>query len=498
MIYIFLHCQDDSDRFGETSLTTARYQPIDTPGAKASPSAHDWRVLGVTLVAAFMAVFDLYVVNIAAPQLRSQFRISEGALELVVSGYAFAYAAGLVAGGRLGDRYGYRQIFIVGMVAFTLASLLCALAGNPTQLVVFRLLQGLTAALMVPQVLSLITTTFPAAHRARATAWYGAISGVGALAGQIFGGLLLEADPLNVGWRSIFVVNVPVGLIAAVVAARILPRGAAARKTGFDALGAVGISLTLALILIPLALGRQTGWPLWTWLCLIAAVPVGLFALRHQGSMLRRGREPFINPDLFRNRPYCALLTSASLYQFYFGSLLFSLTLLVQSRLGSGPEKAALVFLLQGVLFTVASMFGGRLLRKYGARVMISGGVLVLIGLVLLFGELAAYHSDLNSGWLVPSLALIGLGNGFLLPPMIGTALSHVRPEQAGAASGTLTTSQQFANSLGVTVLGTVFFALAGSDLGSADDAMEILAVVYAVLVAVTIGLIQMSQRLAR
>ncbi|EST34168.1 hypothetical protein M878_11400 [Streptomyces roseochromogenus subsp. oscitans DS 12.976] len=455
-------------------------------------------MLSVALIAAFMAVFDLYVVNIAAPTLRTDLHAGDASLELVVSGYAFTYAAGLVTGGRLGDRFGYRTMFVAGMAAFSVASLLCALATTPGQLVAARLLQGLTAAAMVPQVLALITVTFPAAHRARATGWYGAVSGLGALCGQILGGLILKADLFGLGWRGIFVVNVPVGVIAVALGLTVLPRTPAAQKAKFDPIGALTVSLALALVLVPLSLGRESGWPLWTWLCLIASVPVMFAAIAWQRSLLRRGGAPIINTALFRNRPYSLMLSAASTYQLYFGSFLFALTLVVQSWLGTSPDRAALVFLLQGVLFTVASMVGGKLIARYRTGVPVVGGVLVIAGLLLITGELAAGGPGLSAWWLVPPLAVIGLGNGLLLPPLIGGALSRVQPEQAGAASGTLNTAQQFANSLGVTVIGTVFFALAGPALHSAGHAMEILNVVYALLTAAVIALVKLADRAGR
>jgi EmrB/QacA subfamily drug resistance transporter len=479
-------------------MTLARLDATAAVQEEQAPGPRHWRVLAVALFAAFMAVFDLYVVNIAAPELRSDLHASDASLELVVSGYAFAYAAGLVTGGRLGDRFGYRRIFVLGMGAFTLASLLCALAQSPGELVVFRLIQGLTAAMMVPQVLSLITVTFPAAHRGRATAWYGAVSGLGALCGQIFGGLLLESDLFGLGWRTIFLVNVPVGAVAVCLALKMLPAGTTGRPAKFDPVGAVAVSLALALVLVPLAFGRDEGWPVWTWVCLAAAVPTGLLALHWQRRLLQRGGQPIINPALFRNRPYTMLLSAASLYQLYFGSFLFALTLLVQSGLHTSPDQAALVFLLQGVLFTVASMFGGRLVARYKNNVAVAGGALVIAGLAGIIGLLAAMGTGLSSGWLVPPLALIGLGNGLLLPPLLGAALSRVEREQAGAASGTLNTAQQFANSLGVTLIGTVFLALAGSGLNSADTAMEVVDVVYAVLAASVVVLMKLASRTPR
>ncbi|QKW11232.1 MFS transporter [Streptomyces sp. NA04227] len=452
-------------------------------------------MLAVALSAAFMAVFDLFIVSIATPALRADLDAGDASLELVVSGYAFAYAAGLVTGARLGDRFGYRRMFVLGMSAFAVASLLCALALSPGQLVAARLLQGLTAAAMVPQVLSLITVTFPASHRGRATAWYGAITGLGSLAGQILGGVLVAADAFGLGWRTIFLINVPLALVAVLLALRVLPKGPHGRTARFDPVGAFAVSSALALVLVPLSLGREQGWPVWAWLCVGAAVPTGFLAMRWQRTLADRGGDPVVNPELFRNRPYALLLLAASLYQLYFGSFLFAVPLLVQERLGAGADQAAVVFLLQGLLFTVASMLGGRLVARYGTRVPTAGGSLVVAGMLLIVAELAVSEGDLSSWWLIPPLALVGMGNGFLLPPLLGAALSRVRSAQAGAASGTLNTAQQFANSLGVTLVGGVFLALAGDELAGADTAMEILAVGYAVVAVTLVLLIRAADR---
>lgn len=469
-------------------MTVDRARPTEISTGEGRRS-RDWQVLAVALSAGFMSVFDLYVVNIALPALRTDLHASGAALQLVVAGYAFVYAAGLVTGGRLGDRFGYRRMFLVGMTAFTIASLGCALAPTSTLLVVARFVQGATASAMMPQVMSLITVTFPATRRAWATGWYGAFVGLGAIAGQILGGLLLQADLFGLGWRSIFLVNVPVGVVAVLVGRRLLPRPRTERAVRFDPVGAVAVSATVALVLIPLAVGRQEHWPAWTWACLVAAVPAGALAVVWQRALARRGGDPVIDPRLFGNRRYVLLLGAASLFQLYFGSFLFALTLLVQVRLGASPGEAALVFLPQGVLFTVASMFSGRLVARCRNRLPVLGAVLAVAGLIASAVQLLAAGGDLPGWSLAPALASVGLGNGLLYPPLLGAALTHVRPSQAGSASGTLNTAQQFASSLSVAVVGAAFFTLSGPSFANAGAAMELLDVLYVALVATIAGL---------
>lgn len=470
--------------------------PSPAAAERTAPDPRAWRILAVALSATFMASFDLFVVNIAAAALRTDLRMSDAALELVVAGYGFAYAAGLVTGGRLGDRYGYRRMFVTGLCAFTVTSLLCGLAQSPAHLVAARLAQGLAAAVMVPQVLSLVTAHFPAAHRGRATAWYGAVNGIGAVTGQLLGGLLLEADVLGLGWRTVFLVNVPVGLIATGFALLVLPPPA---RTGtrrrFDPLGAIGVTLTLTLVLAPLSLGRQEGWPVWTWVCPAVAVPAGRLTLRWQRTLRERGGDPVVHPGLLGNRPFTTVLLAIGLFQSYFGAYLFTLALLLQGGLGARPVTAAVVFVPQAVLFSTASLLSGRLTARYGTAVPTTGAALVITGLTALAAHLAIAGNDVTGPALMPALALIGLGNGLLLPPLIGFALARVGPAEAGSASGTLSTAQQFASSLGVTVFGMLFLATAGPGLRSAPAATVTVTAVFITLIAAVASLLRSIAR---
>jgi MFS family permease len=233
-----------------------------------------WLMLPVVLLAMFMAGFDIWAVNVAAPSLQRDLHVSDAALQLIVGGYAFMYASGMVTGGRLGDLFGYRRMFMIGVVSFAAASLLCGLSSSSGELVAARLFQGLTGAAMVPQVLALITATFPAYERSRALAWYGVTMGIGFVSGQILGGGLIEANIFGLSWRAIFLVNVPVGIAALIAAAIVVPHAQAQRRPRLDPLGAAGVSASLALALVPLTLGRDEGWPLWTWVSLALAAPV--------------------------------------------------------------------------------------------------------------------------------------------------------------------------------------------------------------------------------
>ncbi|MGF1425690.1 MFS transporter [Kitasatospora sp. LaBMicrA B282] len=493
-------------------------------------------LLPVILLATFMASFDYMVVNVAAPSLAHDLHAGQAALELVVGGYGFTYAAGLITGGKLGDLFGHRRVFLLGITAFTVASVLCGLAGSPGQLVAARLLQGLAAAAMAPQVLALITALFPAEQRSRALAWFGVALGVGGIAGQVLGGLLLQADPFGLGWRVIFLVNLPVGVVAVAAATRLLPRPAPAvpsttvlpttvppthpqpagstitapavpaapagrlalatrpaptvtaapARPRLDLLGVLGLAGSLALALVPLVLGRGAGWPLWTWLSMAAAVPVLVATLAWERRLARAGREPLLDLALFRGRAFSTGLLVNACVLGAVGSQLFTTTLLLQAGLGLDSQDAGLEFLPLGLTTMAASLLGRHLIARFGRRVLVAGTLISTAAAVLLALTLQLAQGALSPLDLLLPLALTGFGNGLTLPALMATILATVTPTRIGAASGVLTTTQQFAGATGVAAVGAVFFAAlgAGSSRAAYASAAEAAAWVIAGLMA--------------
>ncbi|MGI8646688.1 MAG: MFS transporter [Mycobacteriales bacterium] len=448
-------------------------------------------MLPVVLLASFMAQFDTFVVNVAAPSLRSNLHASDIALELIVGGYAFAYGSGMVTGGRLGDMYGHRRLFLIGMASFSLASLLCGLSNTPSELVAARLLQGVTGALMVPQILALITAPFAPHEGGRTMAWFGVTAGIASVAGQILGGLLLDADFLGLGWRTIFLINVPIGVITIGLAWRLVPRVSNPRQASLDLLGTLGVSLSLALALIPLMLGRNEHWPAWTWICLVTSLPVITATMTWERKVARLGGQPLLNPALFRNRSFAVGLVINVAFMAFFGSFIFTLTLLLQSGLGLSALHAGLTFAPLGALLATTSVLGRRLMGHYGLKILTLGAGISAVGVVTLAVELHVLAGSITTPWLVPPLALVGLGNGLVMPLLMGAVLAGVDPTQAGAAAGVLTTSQQFANAAGVAVLGSVLFAaLGGAPTRTGfTSAMQLTAVLDLVLLLITIAL---------
>ncbi|MBV6699175.1 MFS transporter [Kitasatospora aureofaciens] len=461
------------------------------------PDPRRWRTLPVILLATFMAAFDYMVVNVAAPSLARDLGAGQGALELVVGGYGFTYAAGLVTGGRLGDLFGHRRLFLLGMAGFTAASLLCGLAATTPELIAARLLQGLAAAAMAPQVLALITASFPAGERPRALSWFGLTISVGAIAGQVLGGLLLQADPFGLGWRVIFLVNGPVGVAAVVSAARLLPRRAPAARPGLDPVGALALTLALALALVPLVVGREQGWPLWSLLSLSAAPPALAAALAWMRRRARRGGEPLLDLALFRARSFRVGLLVNVAVMLAFGGLMLTTTLLLQAGLGLDAAHAGLAFVPMGAATMAASLLGRPLTARLGARTLPTGNALGTLGLILLALELHLAGAAISAPLLTLPLALVGLGSGLTMPALTGAVLSGVRPERAGAASGVLATTQQFSTATGVAVLGAVFFTALGHHPAPAGyaGAAELTAWLAALLYAAATGLVTLLPR---
>jgi EmrB/QacA subfamily drug resistance transporter len=425
-----------------------------------------WQMLPVILTATFMALFDFFVVNVAAPSLERDLHASSSELQLVVGGYAFSYATGLITGGRLGDLFGYRRLFIGGMAGFALASLLCGLAQNPTELIVARLIQGFAGAAMVPQVLSLITNTFAPVERPRALGYFGMTVGAGSVAGQVIGGLLLQADLFHLGWRSIFLVNVPIGAVAIVLAARLLPRTRSEARPHLDMFGALTVSASLALALIPLVMGQSQGWPAWCWVSLALAGPALAAALWWERRLAQAGGDPIVDLSLFRRRSFSAGTAINAAFMCFFGSFMLGITVLLQSGLGLSPLQSGLSFTPLGVAFALTSLAGNQLRARFGTSVIARGAMVAATGVAALLIELWVAGPAVTVVGLVIPMTVVGIGTGMVIPSLIGVVLTGVDPHRAGAASGVLTTAQQFASATGVAILGVVFF----NALGSAPD----------------------------
>ncbi len=405
-----------------------------------------------------MVVLDFFIVNVALPSMQSGLGASNTALEWVVAGYALTSAIFVITAGRLGDRFGRRRMFSFGLALFTVASAACGVAGSPFELVLGRLLQGVGAALLTPNVLSLIGVLYSGADRVRALSVYGSVMGLAAVGGQLIGGALIAANPAGLGWRSCFLINLPIGIAALALAPRVIPESRQSGAPGLDRRGTLLATAGLTALVLPLLEGRQHGWPAWTWLSLaLAPVLVAGFVVQ-QRRLSRRGAAPLIDMTLFRHRSFSAGLLTQLCFWAGQASFFVVLALYLQNGRGMHPLAAGLVFTILAAAYVAASMRAPGLSARYG-RVVIAFGALVLAcGHALLLAAVADIGVGGTLVLLVPGFVLVGAGMGLVLAPLASTILQSLEPERAGAASGMLTTMQNVGNAIGVAVTGVIFF----------------------------------------
>jgi MFS family permease len=437
------------------SLTS---RPVRSPAAPAP--ALGGLGLFTVLLAAALPLIDFFIVNVALPTIGTDLAASESVLELVVAGYGVSYAVLLVLGGRLGDLFGRRRLFLVGMAAFGLTSLACGLAPGAWSLVAARVAQGASAAAMLPQVLATIQATTTGPRRAKAMGLYGATAGLSMVAGQILGGVLVAADIAGTGWRSVFLVNVPVVLAGLFLAARTVPETRSTRPEPVDVPGTVLLAASLLTLLVPLTEGRAAGWPLWTWLSLLAFpfAAAAFYVVERRAD--RAGRTPLVPPSLFALTSLRRGLLLVLPFSIGFSGFMFVIAVALQQGAGLDPVAAGLALAPLAVVFFVFSLLGPRLVARYGTRVVTAGAALQGLGLALM--ALAAWRFWPHLGFveLLPGAAVAGAGQALQLPVVYRVILSEVPPARAGVGSGVMITTQQSALALGVATLGTLFLSL--------------------------------------
>jgi MFS family permease len=433
---------------------------VDDNGSVLLHGRQRWVVLGVILTGTFMNVFDFFTVNVATPSLHHDLGSGPAALELIVGGYGLTYSLGLVTGGRLGDRYGRRRLFFGGMVVFALASAASGTAPTSAALVAARLLQGASASIMMPQVLSIIRVSFATEERRAALAVLGTTIALGQVSGQALGGIILSANIFGLSWRPIFLVNVPVAALAMLLGFRRVPESTSPTRPSLDLPGVFLLTATATLLVLPLVAGRTLHWPLWTWCCL-AAVPGGTWALIAWEQRAGRDRQPLVDLGLFRSRDFTVgLLINVSLFA-TMTSFFFVLGLYLQEGRGDGPLTAGLSFVPLAVGNFTASVCTSRLVARYGRDVLSAGAVLQVVGLIMLVAD-TTWPSTLGS-LLLPAIFVFGLGQGLLVPSIIGVVLARIRSEDSGAAGGVLVMVQQLFGTIGLVVVSICFFAFTGA-----------------------------------
>jgi MFS family permease len=465
----------------EATITTA------APSQAGTERGRRWRWLAfaVVIAAAVMDLLDSTITQVAAPAIRHELGGSYAVIEWVTAAYALAMAAGLLTGGRLGDLFGRRRMLLIGMAGFVVASALCAAAGSAGELIAARAAQGALGAIMLPQVFGLIRDLFEAHEMGQAFGVYGPVMGLSAMLGPIASGGLIGADVAGTGWRMIFLVNVPVGLVALVLGARLLPVGAAGagaagagaagagravrrgarrgvRRGQLDLAGAGLAAVAMFGLVFPLAQGHALGWPAWLYAMLAASVLVLAWFVVYQIRRQRAGRTPLVEPSIFGHRSYRAGIAFSIVFVGSLGGIVMIFNVFLQNGLGFTPWHSALTTAPWAAGAFVGSAVGGIAMTKLGRRVLHAGLVVEAAGLLAVYAVLRGAGAGVSTMDLLAPMVVGGIGMGMVFVPLFDIVMAGVRPQEMGSASGVLQTVNALGMSLGIAGIGAIFFALAG------------------------------------
>ncbi|MEU5980357.1 MFS transporter [Streptomyces sp. NPDC047315] len=443
--------------------------PTPHPAAAVEPDNRRWIALAIVLIAAFMDLVDVTIVNIAIPSIQRDIGASTGQIQWITAGYALAFAAGLITGGRLGDIFGRKRLFLLGIGTFTVASALCGIAGSAEMLVGARILQGAAAALMVPQVLSIVHATFPAHERGKVFGLFGAIVGLGGVSGPLLGALLTEWDLFGLDWRLIFLINLPVGIAGLFLGRVFISESKAPKALRLDLVGVALVTLGLLMLVYPLTRGHEEDWPAWGFVSM-ACSPLVLGALVvYERYKARKDGSPLIELSLFKVKSFSAGIAVQVGFGMVCGIFFFIWTLYMQVGLGWSVMRAGLT----GLPFSVAtSIFAGisvqQLVPKYGRKVLQAGALVMGAGMLLYAWLADRYGTDIETWQMLAPLFVIGAGMGLITAPLTNAILSDVPREHAGSASGLINTTLQMGNALGLGLTSVVFFGVINEEAGPA------------------------------
>ena len=473
---------------------------VARPDDAYEPDPRRWRALIVVLVAGFMVLLDVSIVNVALPSIARGLGADDSDLQWVVSGYALAFGLVLVAGGRIGDARGRRPTLMIGLAIFTLASAACGLARNPVMLIIARLVQGVGGGLVTPQNAGLIQNLFRGAERGRAFGLFGAVVGVSTAIGPLLGGLLIQFGGAQEGWRWIFFVNLPVGIVAMILAVRTVPhrRRQKGERTDYDPVGAVVLGLATLLVLLPFVESRTWSGGL-KWTLLVPAALLGVLFVRWERRYRRRGREPMVDLALFGRRSYTFGAAVALAYFVGFTGVFFIYALFLQDGMGYTALQSGLASTPFALGSAVGAWLGGRVITRIGSRLVAAGLVLVIVGLLASWVAIGLVDSP-AVGWAVAGPFLVaGLGSGLVIAPNQTLALSEVPPRQGGAAGGVLQTGQRIGSAAGIAAVGSLYYsrlASTGGDFSAAvRDGFVLIVAFVGVALAIAIADIVVNRR---
>ncbi|MFH8613322.1 MFS transporter [Streptomyces sp. NPDC018029] len=473
------------------TTTSTDPAPIPTPPLAQSPSARRrWAILAVVLAADILDLVDATITNIAAPAITEDLGGGPALIQWLGASYALALGVLLVVGGRLGDRYGRRRLFLVGLAGFTLASLVCGLAPTPETLVAARLAQGAFGALVIPQGFGILGATWPREHIGKAYSLFGPVMGLSAVGGPVLAGFLIDADLGGLGWRPMFLINLVLGGAALLAAARLLPKDGGDPATSVDGPGSALLGAAMLGLLAGLIEGSANGW---------AAAPVlliaaGLIAFALFCRRQTTARNPLIRPSLLRNRGFTSGLVLGVVFFAAVSGLLYVISLFLQQGLGLSPSDTALGLLPLSAGIVVASIACYGLIGRFGRTLVLAGLLITLTGTGWLLAQTAATGTETGRWALVPPLLVIGVGMGTCFGTVYDVTIGDIAPAEAGSASGSLSAVQQLANAVGAATVTTVFFKTAG---GGAGHAMTVSLAVVAGVTLLCVPLVRLLPRKA-
>jgi MFS family permease len=426
--------------------------------SQISVNKHRWLILGIVLAAEIMDLLDSTIVNVAGPSLKEKLQATPSALQWVIGGYTLTLGAGLVLGGRLADRYSRRNVFLGGLVSFTISSLLCAIAPNIEALIAFRLIQGFAGAMVLPHVIGFIRDVFPPEELGKAFAVFGPVFGLGGILGPIVGGFIIDGNIASTGWRAVFLVNIPIGIVNLWLAWKYLPKRESDHSIKIDLLGSLLIIVSSGLLLLPLIQGQEAGWPLWTFLSLAASlVGFGIFTLQ-QRWVISRKITPLVDPDIFKATTYDLGLAGIFVFFAGFTGVYLIITLFLQIGEGYSARGAGIANIAIALGTAMGGALSGAVLAdKFGTRVLQMGAVAQIAGAILLFIALPTMQS-FNFWHIAPGMFVSGFGTGLVVAALFDAILLSIKDELVGSASGVLSAIQSIGSSVGVALFGTLFF----------------------------------------
>jgi EmrB/QacA subfamily drug resistance transporter len=444
-----------------------------TPASTDEPAGapRRWLALAILLAAGFMDLLDTTIVNVAIPAIRGSLHSNYAGIQWIVAGYLLAVAVGLITGGRLGDIAGRRRVFVIGVVAFGLTSLGSGLAVSPAMLIATRVLQGMSAAIMIPQILSIIQVNFPRSEQSKALALYSSVAGVAVMSGPLMAGVLLNV--VGLGWRSIFLINVPVSVLVTISALRVVPESKAPDAPKLDLGGVVLVSTALLALLFGIIQGRELGWPAWVFALMAAAIPIfGLFAV-YERRKERRRESPLVPPSLFRERAFSSGLVVVIVFFSGLVGFFLAFTIFLQLGLGYTPLDSALTTFPSSIGLVVASQISAKLAPRLGRKLLMGGAVIMALAQGGLIFTVHHYGPGVSQWNIRPVIFVFGLGMGLILPSLADVIIAGVHQRNAGAASGIINTGMQVGNAIGVAIIGVILFAAIGSHAARSAASVE-------------------------